>query len=362
MILLATMAVLAAGAGVSVALATHLSPANAPASKLSAPLHTTSDASDCPLTGAPAPGGVVPQRPALAIKIDNYPEARPQSGLDDADIVYEEPVEGGITRYVAVFQCQSAALVGPIRSARAVDVQILDELSDPIFIHAGGIDPVIALLQQANLTDEDILDLPSITILNPDRVAPYSTYTSTADGWGLDPSDIAPPAPLFTYGPVPAGAAPTSSVHIPFSGTSDETWTWSSSAGRWMLAYSGQPDILANGNQMSATNIVVQMVNVTYGPWVENSEGALEVQSQMTGSGQLYVLRNGEEISGTWERSSLSSPTTLLSTHGKVIPLAPGPTWVDIVPNTVTVTPSSSSSSGAPGNSASGTETAAAAS
>ena len=80
----------------------------------------------------------MPQRPALAVKVDNYPTARPQSGLDQADIVFEEPVEGRITRFVAVFQCQSPSLVGPIRSARAVDAPILDQLSKPIFVHVGG--------------------------------------------------------------------------------------------------------------------------------------------------------------------------------------------------------------------------------
>jgi len=74
----------------------------------------------------------VPQRPALAVKVDNYAQARPQSGLDMADIVFEEPVEGGITRYVAVFQCQGAPEVGPIRSARNIDIGILGQFGRPL--------------------------------------------------------------------------------------------------------------------------------------------------------------------------------------------------------------------------------------
>ena len=90
-----------------------------PARKVAAPTTTKPTAkpaatATCPLTGQPVPGGgPVPQRPALAVKVDNYPAARPQSGLDKADVIYEEPVEGGITRYAAVFQCQEATLVGP---------------------------------------------------------------------------------------------------------------------------------------------------------------------------------------------------------------------------------------------------------
>src|SRR5580698_834968 len=116
-----------------------------PAVKDPATTTTTAPPTDCPLTGAPAPPGGVPQRPALAVKVDNYPDARPQSGLDQADIVFDEPVEGGITRFAAVFQCQSPTLVGPIRSARAVDLQIMDQLSKPILVHVGGINPVLAM-------------------------------------------------------------------------------------------------------------------------------------------------------------------------------------------------------------------------
>ena len=93
----------------------------------SAPSETHMGATEeaaCPLSGVPAPTGGVPNRPAMAVKVDNYPTARPQSGLDKADIVFEQPVEGGITRYVAVFQCNDAFLIGPVRSARSIDIGI----------------------------------------------------------------------------------------------------------------------------------------------------------------------------------------------------------------------------------------------
>ncbi len=105
---------------------------------------STVPAPACPLTGVPAPGGSVPQRPAMAVKIDNYPAGRPQSGLDKADVIFEEPVEGGITRFAAVFQCQDAALIGPVRSARNIDIGILGQLGNPLLAHVGGINPVLA--------------------------------------------------------------------------------------------------------------------------------------------------------------------------------------------------------------------------
>jgi hypothetical protein len=291
----------------------------------------------CPLTGVPTQSGV-PQRPAIAVKVDNYPDARPQSGLDKADVVFEEPVEGLITRFVAVFQCQQAASIGPVRSARAVDVQILDQLSHPLFFHVGGIDPVLSMISAAN---DDNLDLgyhSSIVTHPAGRYAPYDTYMSTAGGWSLAPSATTAPEPLFTYGSNPPAGVPVSSIRIPFSPTNSGTWTWSAALGQWQLSYGGAPAMLSGGTQIAATNLVVERVTVTYGPWVENAGGGLEVQSHLTGTGPLTVLRGGQAITGTWQRPSLTSQTSLLAANGTVIPLAPGNTWVEIVPTSVNVT------------------------
>jgi len=343
LIVLASVAVLLAGAGIALAVTGNNSggtntggsggsgAANIPAS-------TAPDGPPCPLTGVPTSGTQVSQRPALAVKVDNYPQARPQSGLDQADIVYEEPVEGGITRLVAVFQCQSPSLVGPIRSARAVDVQILDELSKPLFVHAGGIAPVLDLLQGGNLIDENVFTNGSIVQSPPGRYAPYDTYISAAAGWSLDPADTTPPAPVFSYSSATPAGAPVTSVHIPFAGTNDTRWTWNATSGKWLLSYSGTPATVAGGGQIATSNIVIQTVHVTYGPWLENDVGGYEVQSRMTGSGPVMVLRNGVAVSGTWSRASVSDPTTLTASDGSPIDLKPGQTWVEIVPSTVTVT------------------------
>jgi len=323
------------------------------------PTSSTVPAADppCPLSGLRPPGGKVPQHPALAVKVDNYPEARPQSGLDKADVVFEEPVEGGITRLVAVFQCQSASLVGPIRSAREVDSQILDELSRPVFVHVGGITPVLSIIADADDFDENVSANGS-TVQNPSgRYPPYDTYISTAAGWGLQPTDATPPAPIFTYSPTAPAGSPVTSLHIPYSQTNDVTWTWSSDSGSWLLAYSGEPATVANGGQIAVPNIVVQTVHVSYGPWAENESGALEVESQLTGSGPLAVFRNGVEVKGTWQRSSMGSPTRLVASDGSVIALEPGETWIEIVPSAIPVTttgPSSVAGSNASGPGSSG--------
>lgn len=303
------------------------------------------DGATCPLSGLPAPGGHVPRRPALAIKVDNYPSARPQSGLDQADIVFEEPVEGGITRLVAVFQCQQADLVGPIRSAREVDAQILDELSKPIFVHVGGIAPVLSIIAAADDYDEDVPAIGSVVQNVPGRYPPYDTYISTSAGWELEPSDTTPPSPIFRYSQRPPKGSQVSSINIPYSGTNDVTWTWDSASGRWLLSYSGDAATDADGSPIAVPNVVVQMVNVTYGPWAENSLGALEVESQLTGSGSLMVFRDGREVTGTWQRSSLDSPTNLVAADGSTISLQPGETWVEIVPTSIPVNTTRSTSS-----------------
>src|SRR2546421_11124802 len=113
------------------------------------PSASGSPAPTCPLTGRTPPGGSVPNRPALAIKVENAPEARPQTGLDTVDVVYETPVEGGITRFVVVYNCQDAARGEPVRSARIQDVDIVPQLDKPLFGDAGGSPPTEAALNAA---------------------------------------------------------------------------------------------------------------------------------------------------------------------------------------------------------------------
>jgi hypothetical protein len=273
------------------------------------------------------------------VKIDNYPAARPQSGLDKADIIFEEPVEGGITRYVAVFQCQNASLVGPVRSARNIDIGILGQLGSPLLVHVGGIDPVLANIEASPLVNVDLMDYGSIETNPPGRVAPYDTYSSTAQLWATHPTLTTPPQPLFTYSTKKPTGTPVSTVNVDFSGTSDVTWKYDSAISAFTRFYNGTtPDMLADGVQDTAANVVVQYVKISYGPWLENSEGGLEVQADLypDASGQAEVFRDGVEIGATWQRSTLGSPTQFLNAAGDPIPLQPGQTWVELVPNTIT--------------------------
>jgi hypothetical protein len=339
-------ALAAAGLGGLVLSACSSSPAHHSAAPTTTSSSTTTSTTKpapvgpiCPLTGQPTPGGTpVPPRPALAVKIDNYPDARPQSGLDKADIVFEEPVEGGITRYAAVFQCQEATSVGPVRSARNIDIGILGQLGTPLEVHVGGIDPVLADINASPIVNVDLMDYGSIQNNPPGRYAPYDTYSTTAQMWGTHPTMTTPPQPLFTYADKTPAGTPVSSINIDFSGTSDVTWKYNPAVSAFQRFYNGTtPDMLADGVQNTAANVVVQYVQISLGPWLENSEGGLEVQADLypNASGNAEVFRSGVAIPATWHRSTLGSPTQFLTATGSVIPLQPGQTWVELVPNTI---------------------------
>jgi hypothetical protein len=312
------------------------------AAKVKPTTTTTAPPPACPLTGVPAPAGAVPQRPAMAVKIDNYPAGRPQSGLDKADIIFEEPVEGGITRFAAVFQCQDAALIGPVRSARNIDIGILGQLGTPLLAHVGGINPVLANINASPIVNVDIGDSQSLMIHPAGHVPPDSDYTSSAIVYGTHPTMTTPPQPLFTYSDTtPAGGTAVSSVNIDFSGTSNVTWKWNKATDTFLRFNKGTtPDMLADNVQNQAANVVVQYVQISYGPWLENDEGGMEVQADLypNASGAAVIYRNGYAIPGTWHRTTLGSPTQFVNAFGVTIPMQPGQTWVELVPNTIMAT------------------------
>ncbi len=281
----------------------------------------------------------MPQRPALAVKVDNYVAARPQSGLDKADIVFEEPVEGGITRYVAVFQCQEAPLVGPIRSARNIDIGILGQLGRPLLVNVGGINPVLSNIEASPIIENDLRVDSSVVQNIPGRVAPYDTYSSTSALWGLHPHEVTAPSPIFAYSSAPPPGTPATSISIPFSSNSNVTWTYDAATGQYLRSYGATPDMLSDGVQNSAANVVVQFVQITYGPWLENDVGGLEVQANLyqNASGPAEIFRNGVEITGTWQRNELGQPTQFTSSSGAPITLQPGRTWVELVPSAIAV-------------------------
>ena len=306
--------------------------------------------SRCPLTDTPAPGGKVPARIPLAVKIGNEPgaaagglgAARPQSGLNEADLVYDTPAEGGIMRYVAIYQCQNASSIGPVRSERWVDWHILAQFPKSILAHVGGIQPELALLDaQPYVLDADSFKLPGDYNQISTRVPPDATYTSTSALYGSFSSYKTPPAPVFSYtSSLPAGAKPVSSLAINFSQGTDVVWKWDPTTGTFLHYYQSVPDMdTLTNQQVSTTNIIVQIVRYSYGPYAESPGGTGDVMSVTTGSGKGYVLRNGKEIAVTWHRPALRGPTTFTTARGAKVGLAPGRTWIEMVLDSTASTP-----------------------
>lgn len=311
------------------------------ASRGTSPPPAAAGAATCPLTGLPAPGGKVPPRPALAVKVDNAPAARPPAGLGAADVVYEQPVEGGLTRFIVIYQCHDAARVEPVRSGRLIDPEILSQFGPhPLFAYAGGIDPVITAVRASAMIDVGVSRAPSAYSRDPARQAPHNLRSSTSALYAAGAAEGAgsePPEPVFRYGPLP-GHRPASAVRIAFSG-SQVTWTWDPGASKWSRRYADTgPATLADGGQIATANVVVMKVVLFPSPYVEDPTGARQNLLMLTGSGPAEVFRDGAVIDGSWQRPSLAENTELVSNSGRRIPLTPGQTWVELVPTTVNVT------------------------
>jgi len=291
----------------------------------------------CPLTGQPAPHGEVPARPALAIKVENLPDARPQAGLDRADVVYEEPVEGGITRFIVVYQCHDAARVGPVRSGRTTDPKVLVQFGRPVMGYAGGQAPVVRAIDRAGLIDENYNIAISAYTRDDTRPAPHNLYTSTRSLWKAAMATEGAPHPVFSYDPEVAGPSRKArTVHLPFSSYSDVYWTWSRREGAWLRSHGTVPHVLEDGTQVRAANVVVMQVQVRTGPIVD-AAGNHSPEVELTGSGKAYVFRDGRMIVGRWERARLKDVTTFVTKAGTEIALAPGVTWVELLPSTIGV-------------------------
>ncbi|HSP36655.1 MAG TPA: DUF3048 domain-containing protein [Frankiaceae bacterium] len=291
----------------------------------------------CPLTGTAADGGHTPQRAALAVKVDNAPSARPPVGLASADVIFEEPVEGGLTRFVAVFQCHSASRVAPVRSARLVDPDLLVPLSSVGLAHAGGIQPALDKLAQSGVVDVGDGAQPQSYHRDSHRSAPHNEYTSTDELWGHLPSTV--PNSLFAYsGSIPQGS-PAPTVHIPFSGYSNVTWRYDLTAHDYGRTNGSESALDSTGAPLRVDDVVVQHVAVSASSYVEDATGQHENVVDLLSGGPAEVYRDGVAVRGQWSRDSLDNATRFVEDSGKTIKLRPGRTWIELVPTTVHTSP-----------------------
>lgn len=287
----------------------------------------------CPLTGLPAPGEEIPDRPALAIKVENAPEARPQYGLDTADIIYEEPVEGGVTRFIVIYQCADAKRVEPVRSARTSDPAILLQYGQPAFGYADA----AGYVQKAVQRNKAILDLnwkklPEAYHEDSSREAPHHLYTSTKELWRVAQRRNLPvPEPVFEYSEEfpDAKSRKVRQVHLYFSDFSDVYWKWKGEM--WMRSHDGAAHELAGAGPVQADNVLIQIVKLK-NTGRKDVVGTIVPEVQSIGSGKAYLLRDGRMIIGKWERKSEADITAFVTRTGDTFLLKPGNTWIELYP------------------------------
>jgi hypothetical protein len=282
----------------------------------------------------------VPNRPALAIKVENSPESRPPTGFDTADIVYEEAVEGGITRFVVIYQCQDAARIEPVRSVRIQDIDILSQFSKPLLGDAGGAPPTEAALAAAVAAGKLARVSYSGAGYHRDPARHndvHSVYTSTQELYSRPDAHAGGgvPSPVFTYSASPPPGGPGASVKTKFSLAADVVWKWNQSAGAYQRYYGSTPANLSTGGIISTQNVVVQSVGVTMSTFIEDPSGSHQPIATLTGTGAALVCRAGSCVTGTWSRPSSADITKYLDGSGQQIPLTPGSTWVELAPSSV---------------------------
>jgi hypothetical protein len=286
-----------------------------------------------PLTGLPDTSGATTSRPSLAVKVDNAPEARPQSGLDVADIVYEEVVEGGVTRFIAILHSAAPPLAGPVRSVRPMDPDILSAYHG-LFAYSGGIPAFVSLMRKAPVQDVNVDVATDAYSWDKARRAPYNTFISPEKLWPKAKGDNAkPPQAMFDFRAAgePFGDADAPHVSIRYSPRASATYDWDAGAGTWKRGQNGTPHMTASGVQIAPQNLIVQFVTTRTLNYVDQS-GSNVVESNVVGSGDAWILSGGRVTKGRWSKASETAPTKYTDAAGNPVKLTAGRTWVHFAP------------------------------
>jgi Protein of unknown function (DUF3048) N-terminal domain/Protein of unknown function (DUF3048) C-terminal domain len=298
-----------------------------PTTTTTVPTTTTTAPPVAPLTGGPGDF----RRPALIVKIDNVSAARPQSGLRQADIVIEEPVEGNLTRLAAVFQSTDASVVGPVRSMRTSDLELLPMFGRPLFASSGGNAGVVPQLHQANVVDIGNNVSGQGFRRDPGRPAPHNLFSSTPALYQKAPEAPPPPKPIFQYlrrGERPGPAAkPVHGIALRFGGAEVSRFTWDPAAQIWRRSQNGTPHMAAEGLQVGPRNVVVAEIDYD----LSGQLGRSVPHAIVTGSGPAVVLTQGQAIRGSWVRPSLLHRLKFVAADGRTeIKLTPGQTFIEL--------------------------------
>ncbi|MEX0847388.1 MAG: DUF3048 domain-containing protein [Ilumatobacteraceae bacterium] len=282
-----------------------------------------------PLTGLPITEQGADARPALVAKIDNHPQARPQFGLNSADIVFEEDVEN-LTRFAAVYQSTVPERVGPVRSGRTQDVDLLGSLAKPMFVWSGGNPNVTRAINASDLVSLSPSSTNNVGFFRDRRgneKPEHTLYARPTEMYATFWPLFAPaPKQQFQYradGAAPAGTR-SGGVNLAMDNV-DVDWVWDVATSSYLRSQDGKPHQDAELGQVNAANVVV--LEVVYQP---SPADARSPEAQTVGTGIASVFTAGSLVTGTWERNDRLEPFVLTADDGSIIELTPGRTWVEL--------------------------------
>jgi len=250
----------------------------------------------------------------LAVKIDNIVFARPQTGLTHADIVYVLPVEGGLSRFLAIFSSHYPRVIGPVRSAREDDLELLRQFGRPAFAYSGATAALLPYIHRHARIVNLYAGTASGYYRDFSRIAPYNLYAHTkqllAQSAGASKArDIG-----FRFGPPPPGgkAIPSASVSYP---AASFRFTWSAARGRWLVSIDGARAMTTDGGRLAPATVVIQHTTVRTSRFLEY--GSRPPYAQSVGSGTAVVLRDGKAWTVHWSRRTFQGGTTFTTASGQ---------------------------------------------
>jgi Protein of unknown function (DUF3048) N-terminal domain/Protein of unknown function (DUF3048) C-terminal domain len=288
----------------------------------------------CPLTGLEPGKADLTARPALGVKIENSAPAYPLSGLQDAEVVYEELVEGGITRFLALYHCTDTDKAGPVRSARIVDPAIMSPATR-LLAAAGGNAIVRKVLDKAHtvLIDEPRAGSAMRRVSREAVAVEHTLYgdTEALRRIGAQHFDDPPPADFFEFGDLPPGGKKVKTITIEFSRATTVVYRFSK--GKWQRFDHGEPLPLEKG-RVAIDNVIVEEHKVDFAKGLVDVALNRSVEiSDVTGSGRAVLFRDGRAFEGRWRRRTEAGRVSFETKSGGPMVLRRGTTWIELTPS-----------------------------
>jgi hypothetical protein len=300
-----------------------------------------------PLTGLPAPQDASLGKRPLNVRLPNDPNARPQYGLSKADIVFEMIVEGGVTRFAAVFHSKEADVVGPVRSYRFSDLHITQMLRGALASSGSTVeerDAVTTSIKAGNMlsvdADRDLKPYYRVSFRN----APNNEFTGTpalreaVNRAGGGPAVDVPSLAFFPPGTTDpatgglAGSQPATKLTIPFMTIWATSFSWDAAAKGYRRSQGGVQTVDGDGSgPVLAKNVIVMNTDIWQTSVVEDSLGSKGLDYRMTGGGAASIFRDGLRIDGTWKRDGPLDMFSFWDSAGKQILLEPGQSWIHFI-------------------------------